>query len=1275
MSHSNFSVKKDFVQRIKAIAKKTKYGGKQCERISSELIRFIKEELYEKYRSLYDRLTFDNEEPQKFSDSTIKNAIAKQKCSLDLYDVAGTYLFREDWWTKKRDKYIINKDDLYNRIEQIPNSLDLILKKSKLIWSGMEVIDEIPNKKITLSDVYITRTVEADINKFIQNKEPIILIQGNAGHGKTTLLWQLYKEYQPRKNDFLTFFIRANQLQEEDWYLWEQAIVEASKTKLTPLLLLDTIDILLHSKADSLKLIQQLHSFEELGAVTVLTSRLEEAKTIEIYETGLNFKIIELKFYNQEELPKAIRQHVLRYHNYRHIEEVEENSKTIIHSVSQGRSLLGVCRRPLTLRMLFTIYAPNKIPQYINVFELYRKYWNLKVYSDKRDPDEHNFIIGKASDLSLAASLVALIMVQEGKPVVRTTTVESYCKQAKINYNEILKLKNRGVIKQNQGICYFFHQTFFEYSAAYAFSIANKIAQPIQLLFHQTFPETIEHNSTYDTFLLPIYEQLLLITQKDSSPIVHKALILNLESNYSPRVRSAIYVYSLLYDEVNRIQDSFLNILSKDKSYATILINCGYNFPKNRISNLMFLLDEIWLSGSWNTRAKIIHLIDSLASLKPQLVSDFLTRNGVIDGVLEYASNKKKHLSELKILVSTVFKLDSLSPITTWKIISKVFLFAKYDPTVRTHVLKLTLESKALKKLYPQIILTLEEEFILNNPNIDGKTNNKLVPIWREAWRHKLLNETIDIIDFLKDSIKIEHLSLRKSRLLAIGDYALNLDEEKASLVFSFFKEYDNPRKEYHFRLCLLKSFTDFLSYKEDEFTPLERFFWSDFEDHLNNLNEMLLFPASNKRSLAFFDAYVGTFVKGYYYGTKLKDCFDKVSILNDRSFWFNFIQSGKVKKGIQLFTLSLLVELDEAKEVLDSSLMIEYFKKNSKQVKTLTKSLRAVTIHEGVYKESPKAIEYLIDLSLKLDDFSAINSLLAELLKTENVFIKELQSKSTEIYEGTKKILASLNVKDKLLGLKLLHNLYQYRLIELPTFQLFLVDVEEITDQESIQVVLSIIKEYSKSCLFSLKNYRDAKALIKIYYKKTKSIQKTAQSTIIDLAIQNPNYVERPIELFHFSVKVMETYNEQEIINSIPSIIEMVTIHDLDKAIELLLLFFNDSNLKNMSNNKSHKISHNFKRCIGITLSKANKQQRIYLVTKLIEKNHKSLTELVMNALLAKQMIYKQLSNEVNALLSLNNISTEVKDIITKKQNKIAKNLGNKGWYTLIDTLDIKFF
>ena len=93
-----------------------------------------------------------------------------------------------------------------------------------------------------------------------------------------------------------------------------------------------------------------------------------------------------LNHYSEAELPIAIASHSTAFyqHGAANSADAAKSQDRILSAVHAGTPLRPVCERPLTLRMLFQVYAPDDVPSSINTFELYDQFWNARKVRDQR---------------------------------------------------------------------------------------------------------------------------------------------------------------------------------------------------------------------------------------------------------------------------------------------------------------------------------------------------------------------------------------------------------------------------------------------------------------------------------------------------------------------------------------------------------------------------------------------------------------------------------------------------------------------------------------------------------------------------------------------------------------------------------------------------------------------------------------------------------------------------------------------------------------------------
>jgi nucleoside phosphorylase len=398
-----------------------------------------------------------------------------------------------------------------------------------------------PSGEIRLEqNLYVNRSIEGVIYGLFDTRPeddpPFIVVAGEAGFGKTSLLWQIHRtmvqwdRWEPWliKSTFLMgqSSDNARRLTEAKPNLsveqLQQASIEAQTQSKRPVILLDTADLLLGNENDRYFLIDTLLALKENGCAIIVATRPQEAVYIRSLE---DIRRVDLRDYNDEELKIAVSKHVARFYEHAGFRHLSEHVERIQKAVASGLPVHDVCKNPLTLRMLYTLYAPEAVPLEINAFKLYENFWNMRVEKDQRagSPSmQHG-----SDDLTGTASAVALIMLAEGSPEIDNRLADNLLAEIGGSKRELQQLVSRGIIHQSEGrTIRFFHQTFFEHSAARSLLTRFRVGS-INLL------EGRMRERPNDLFVNPVFEHLLLLCESHPAPVRAKA-----ENAFKQRKRS-----------------------------------------------------------------------------------------------------------------------------------------------------------------------------------------------------------------------------------------------------------------------------------------------------------------------------------------------------------------------------------------------------------------------------------------------------------------------------------------------------------------------------------------------------------------------------------------------------------------------------------------------------------------------------------------------------------------------------------------------------------------
>ena len=469
------------------------------------------------------------------------------------------------------------------------------------------------------ANLYVTRDVEKQVIKHLNlaedRRKPIVVI-GEAGRGKTSLLWRLYTDFN-RFADWQVWFIKSTMLvhslkdQNSKGRLSSELLVNAVQESISaqrrPLLFIDTVDLLLHDESSRDFLIGLILKLEDLGCQTVLSTRPREVVRLNAFE----FRRVTLLNYEGAELADAITKHVNRFYSESVRDDKEQQVSHILEAVARGLPLREVCENPLTLRMLFTIYHPARVSTDINVFELYQQYWSHRVRSDLRAGSTFSAL--DSANAEDCAELVALTMLAEGSPEISTQHVNQMLEECKVPREHVEVLNTRGVLHSSDtGLTSFFHQTFFEHSAARGL-LRKTSSESLRLL------EKRLQTRTDDLFITPIYEQALLLAADSGYTIrqdAEEAIAELFAKGSLSAAMSALYVYCHRRSVADATKLAAQVALRKaDEAIQIRFLELAPNIPNTRLAVLFEELNLIWETGSDRTKD---HLIDLLKRLVPR---------------------------------------------------------------------------------------------------------------------------------------------------------------------------------------------------------------------------------------------------------------------------------------------------------------------------------------------------------------------------------------------------------------------------------------------------------------------------------------------------------------------------------------------------------------------------------------------------------------------------------------------------------------------------------
>lgn len=326
-------------------------------------------------------------------------------------------------------------------------------------------------------------------------------IVGDAGHGKSSLLWYVFTELSANAALIVVPFMA--QVEKDLGALVETVsrLKHDSGPSRTLVVLIDTLDIVVG--LDDQALAAKLNSLKALGALVITTSRKQEADKLARFVAS-NLQV-ELRRYNDAEAQQAIRNQVRAYYHRQTEADQEQQFDRIWGLLEQQRDVRELDLEPLILRMLFEAYVPAEIPGDVNTQEVYRQYWHQRVLYDRvvktaeERFDREQLCRFIAREIAFSEGHSDKFLLGPALATAKTGLTGSLPET-------IENLVSSGVLQWAEGrsSVRFFHQTFLEFTAAYDLlsSDSQTLTTRIESLLNDV--------ANFNFFRAPILKQLAI---------------------------------------------------------------------------------------------------------------------------------------------------------------------------------------------------------------------------------------------------------------------------------------------------------------------------------------------------------------------------------------------------------------------------------------------------------------------------------------------------------------------------------------------------------------------------------------------------------------------------------------------------------------------------------------------------------------------------------------------------------------------------------------------
>jgi hypothetical protein len=461
-----------------------------------------------------------------------------------------------------------------------------------------------------------------------------VSVTGDAGHGKSSLLWYLYDHLKNDQRLRIAPFLGQLEI---GWSRIEATVLRLKHclpASTCLVVIIDTLDILVG--IDDPSLTRMLNALRSAGCLVITSSRKQEVE--QLFKFSPSDDRVDLRRYNNEEAQQTIRNYINLAHPSWSDADRSRQFDDVWGLVEQQRDARELDLEPLILRMLFEAYIPNQIPRDINTQAVYKDYWIKRVLFDRavKDADERHT---REQLCCLIARQAAFGAGQSDKLSVDTLRrVWEATELAVFPYSIIEGLVSTGVLQWAEGASTvrFFHQTFFEYTAAYDLLSSEEsfIENGIRIL--------LEDVTKFNFFRAPILKQLGIQSYK-RSPNIYRRIMQGLRD-----VNNELTALMALEIVGKLPHDDYAFMLCKDwikedgGKLQGIICETVRHYPRNKTEVALDLL-EPYLDGP---KAKAIYKLceETFAKDAPAHVHEFLHRR--LLKIINASDDEKTHYRE-----------------------------------------------------------------------------------------------------------------------------------------------------------------------------------------------------------------------------------------------------------------------------------------------------------------------------------------------------------------------------------------------------------------------------------------------------------------------------------------------------------------------------------------------------------------------------------------------------------------------------------------------------
>jgi hypothetical protein len=432
---------------------------------------------------------------------------------------------------------------------------------------------------VYLDDVYIHRSVvESAVRRPVEDylahggtTGRWLSIAGDAGHGKTSLLWFLTQEF--RRLCSRTFPVQALQFSAD---ALEKFFGSFGATGAPFIVVLDTLDLMVGVNNAGLgALINQIRA---RGGFLVTACRRQELQSLARHVRS--DQTVDLGRYTTDEAHAAIERYVRT--SYTAWPEVRKQTQIdhVRELLDERRRIQDLSFEPLILRMIFEAYVPDDIPTDINTQKVYDRFWEERVVTDRvLKTSEEAYTRETICELLASHLYFSETAHSEHAPV---DEIVALCGPLSLTHPlaTIEGLISSGVMRwwQMQRSVGFFHQTFLEYVAAkHILRLRDRTLR--QARVDRLLADAEESN----LFRIPVLKQLMIQASVGDRQLFEGLCADVAEINSPVSARLALEVLGKAH-ETAPLASHVREWMSREPTlFRAVALECVRHYPASRV--------------------------------------------------------------------------------------------------------------------------------------------------------------------------------------------------------------------------------------------------------------------------------------------------------------------------------------------------------------------------------------------------------------------------------------------------------------------------------------------------------------------------------------------------------------------------------------------------------------------------------------------------------------------------------------------------------------------